>query len=97
MNLRDIKKDIEYVLSAFVDDCYFLATCNPSLSDDKLSEGQDWQFDYEEFVKWDQAHPTKMSASPATKAGIVETDDAENNECHPPVILGKTWRQVISR
>ena len=63
----------------------------------KLSEGQDWQFDYEEFVKWDQAHPTKMSASPATKAGIVETDDAENNECHPPVILGKTWRQVISR
>ena len=37
MNLRDIKKDIEYVLSAFVDDCYFLATCNPSIPDDKLS------------------------------------------------------------
>ena len=63
----------------------------------KLSEGQDWQFDYEEFVKWDQAHPTKMSASPATKAGIVETDDAENNECHPPVIVNKTWRQMIRR
>lgn len=37
MNLRDIKKDIEYVLSAFVDDCYFLAVCNPSVSDEKLS------------------------------------------------------------
>ena len=37
MNLRDIKKDIEYVLSAFVDDCYFLATYNPEISDDKLS------------------------------------------------------------
>ena len=37
MTLRDIKKDIEYVLSAFVDDCYFLATCNPSISDEKLS------------------------------------------------------------
>lgn len=37
MNLRDIKKDIEYVLSAFVDDCYFLASYNPSVSDDKLS------------------------------------------------------------
>ena len=37
MNLRDIKKDIEYVLSAFVDDCYFLATCNPSVSDEGLS------------------------------------------------------------
>lgn len=37
MNLRDIKKDIEYVLSAFVDDCYFFATYNPSSSDDELS------------------------------------------------------------
>ena len=38
MNLRDIKKDIEYVLSAFVDDCYFLAACNPDISDDGLSD-----------------------------------------------------------
>lgn len=37
MNLRDIKKDIEYVLSAFVDDCYFIASFNPDLSDDGLS------------------------------------------------------------
>ena len=37
MNLRDIKKDIEYVLSAFVDDCYFIASYNPNLSDDGLS------------------------------------------------------------
>ena len=38
MNLRDIKKDIEYVLSAFVDDCYFIAAYNPNLSDDGLSD-----------------------------------------------------------
>ena len=38
MNLRDVKKDIEYVLSAFVDDCYFLASCNPDISDDGLSD-----------------------------------------------------------
>ena len=37
MNLRDIKKDIEYVLSAFVDDCYFFATYNPAASDEELS------------------------------------------------------------
>ena len=37
MTLRDIKKDIEYVLSAFVDDCYFLATCSPDISDEGLS------------------------------------------------------------
>ena len=38
MNLRDIKKDIEYVLSAFVEDCYFFATYNPSSSDEALSD-----------------------------------------------------------
>lgn len=53
----------------------------------KLSEGQDWQFDYEEFVKWDQAHPTKSSASPATKANYVEIGDAEPEGHVPPVIL----------
>ena len=63
----------------------------------KLSEGEDWQFDYETFVKWDLAHPTKVSTSPATKASIVETDNAGNDECVPPVIPNKTWRQVIRR
>ena len=38
MNLRDIKKDIEYVLSAFVDDCYMFATINPAADDSALSE-----------------------------------------------------------
>ena len=37
MNLRDIKKDIEFVLSAFVDDCYFIASFNPTVSDEGLS------------------------------------------------------------
>ena len=36
-SLRGIKKDIEYVISAFVDDCYFLATCNPTVPDEELS------------------------------------------------------------
>ena len=63
----------------------------------KLSEGQDWQFDYEEFVKWDQAHPTKMSAAPATRSNYVEADDAEDGGHVPPVILNKTWRQMIRR
>ena len=63
----------------------------------KLSEGQDWQFDYEEFVKWDQAHPTKMSAAPATRSNYVEVDDAEDAGHVPPVILNKTWRQLIRR
>jgi hypothetical protein len=37
MNLRDIKKDIEYVLGAFIDDCSVFATVNPKVSDDELA------------------------------------------------------------
>lgn len=37
MNLRDIKKDIDYVLGAFVDDCCTIATVNPVASDEALS------------------------------------------------------------
>lgn len=29
MNLRDIKKDIEYVIGAFVDDCTLFLNVNP--------------------------------------------------------------------
>ena len=37
MNLRDIKKDIEYVVGAFIDDCSVFAAINPNASDEKLS------------------------------------------------------------
>ena len=37
MNLRDIKKDIEYVISAFVDDCFFIATCRPAIPDEEFA------------------------------------------------------------
>ena len=38
MNLRDIKKDIEYVLSAFVEDCSVVACVNPKVTDGDVSE-----------------------------------------------------------
>lgn len=38
MNLRDIKKDIEYVLSAFIDDCTVVAAVNPKFTDSTASE-----------------------------------------------------------
>ena len=37
MNLRDIKKDIEYVLGAFIDDCGVFATINAKASDEELA------------------------------------------------------------
>ena len=38
MNLRDIKKDIQYVLSAFVEDCSVVACVNPKVTDANVSE-----------------------------------------------------------
>lgn len=38
MNLRDIKKDIEYVLSAFIEDCSVVAAVNPRATDEKVAE-----------------------------------------------------------
>ncbi len=37
MNLRDIKKDIEYVLGAFIEDCSVAATVNPKIEDTKTA------------------------------------------------------------
>ncbi|MCQ2131641.1 MAG: hypothetical protein MJY94_09715 [Bacteroidales bacterium] len=38
MNLRDIKKDIMYVLNAFIEDCDAVATVNPKASDMALGD-----------------------------------------------------------
>ena len=38
MNLRDIKKDIEYVLGAFIEDCTVVAAVNPGVADKKLEK-----------------------------------------------------------
>ena len=36
MNLRDIKKDIEYFFSAFIEDCTTVAAVNANSSTEKL-------------------------------------------------------------
>lgn len=56
----------------------------------KLSQGESWTYDYNSFVSWDRQHPTVFRS--ATRS-VVETDD--NERVHiPPVVVGKTWRQV---
>ncbi|MBO4635156.1 MAG: hypothetical protein J5669_07275 [Bacteroidales bacterium] len=37
MNLRDIKKDIEYVIGAFVDDCALFLNVNPGRNADEIA------------------------------------------------------------
>jgi hypothetical protein len=38
MNLRDIKKDIEYVVGAFIDDCSLFVTVNPDKKKDSVAK-----------------------------------------------------------
>ena len=38
MNLRDIKKDIEYVIGAFVDDCSLFLTVHPGKNADAVTD-----------------------------------------------------------
>ena len=38
MTLRDIKKDIEYVVGAFVDDCALFLTVNPGKNSDEVAD-----------------------------------------------------------
>ena len=38
MNLRDIKKDIEYVIGAFVDDCTLFLNMNPGKKADEIAD-----------------------------------------------------------
>ena len=38
MNLRDIKKDIDYVLSAFIEDCTVCVAVNPKTDDKAVSD-----------------------------------------------------------
>ena len=38
MNLRDIKKDIEYVIGAFVDDCTLFLNMNPGKNAGEITD-----------------------------------------------------------
>ena len=80
MNLRDIKKDIEYVLGAFIDDCSVFATINPSASDEKLSELLDEAIDlYNELkdkVNAKNIEGRKAAYFAALRKEILEKTDA---------------------
>ena len=80
MNLRDIKKDIEYVLGAFIDDCAIFATINPKASDEKLSELLDEAVDLYNELK-DKANARKIEGKKAAyftalRKEILEKTDA---------------------
>ena len=46
MNLRDIKKDIEYVIGAFVDDCALFLSVHPGKNADEVANLIDGAVDH---------------------------------------------------
>jgi len=56
MNLRDIKKDIDYVLSAFIEDCSLVAAVNSKVSEEKASSLLDKAIDLYNELRDKAAH-----------------------------------------
>lgn len=57
MNLRVIKKDIEYFVGEFIDDCTLFAAINPSKNNDELAKVIDEAVDLYNNLKDKVNHP----------------------------------------
>ncbi|MBQ0150197.1 MAG: hypothetical protein MJZ04_07765 [Bacteroidales bacterium] len=80
MNLRNIKKDIEYVLGAFIDDCSIFATINPTSADEALAkifdEAVDLYNDLKDKVNAKEIEGKKRSYYVALRKEMLEKTDA---------------------
>lgn len=58
----------------------------------KLAYGDSWQYDYEEFVEWDE-----RNIKTAEEAAQAKTWRAPMKVRHtaPPVVVGKSWREAM--
>lgn len=57
----------------------------------KLAYGPDWEYDYEEFVKWDEKNRNKEQ----TRGVPYRLDIPEDFQpTHPPVVINKSWRDA---
>ncbi len=58
----------------------------------KLAYGDEWEYDYEEFVEWDEKN-RKTEAS-ATRAPYRIEKPKDFKPTAPPVVINKNWRDV---
>ena len=78
MNLRDIKKDIEYVIGAFVDDCALFLTVNPGKNADEIANLIDSAVDLYNELRDKVVNPEgnkKAYYDGVRKALLEKTDD----------------------
>ncbi|MBR1706914.1 MAG: hypothetical protein IJ721_09065 [Bacteroidales bacterium] len=78
MNLRDIKKDIEYVIGAFVDDCALFLTTNPGKNADEVADLIDGAVDLYNHLRDKVNHPegTKRAFYDGVRKDLLAKTDA---------------------
>lgn len=69
MNLRDIKKDIQYVIGAFVDDCTLFLNINPGKNSEEIADLIDKAVDLYNSLR-DKVVAAPKEAKKAYFAGI---------------------------
>ncbi|MGM9753332.1 MAG: hypothetical protein ACI3ZK_04665 [Candidatus Cryptobacteroides sp.] len=78
MNLRDIKKDIEYVLGAFIEDCSVVAAVRPSTDEQVavlMEEAVDLYNELKDKV-YGKAEGSKRAYFNALRKEVLEKTDA---------------------
>ena len=78
MNLRVIKKDIEYFIGEFIDDCSLYAALNPEKNADEVSKIVEEAIDLYNTLKHKVNHPE--GATRAYYAGIRAEMDSKIDE-----------------
>ena len=78
MNLRDIKKDIEYVIGAFVDDCALFLSSHPGKNADGIANLIDGAVDLFNDLRDKLAHPegNKKAFYNGVRKELLEKTDA---------------------
>ena len=66
MNLRDIKKDIEYVIGAFVDDCALFLSVHPGKNADEVANLIDGAVDLFNELRDASARNSSRRPTPST-------------------------------
>lgn len=58
----------------------------------KLAYGENWQYDYENFVSYDEKNRQKTAITSMSRVNLVE---AQNPPLHSPVIVPYTWEKAL--
>lgn len=92
MNLRNIKKDIDYVLSSFIEDCATCVAVNPKANDEAIATLMDEAVDlYNELrdkVVVRKVDGTKKAYFNALRKEVLERTDALYNKLSATIAKG---------